>query len=417
MKSAARALKERSPIDVERVRAEFPLLSREVGGRRIVYLDSAATTQKPRVVIDAIRDYYERHNSNVHRGVHRLSQEATEAFEGAREKMRRFLGADSTEEIIYVRGTTEAINLVAQSLGRARLRPGDEVLITAMEHHSNIVPWQMLCEATGAKLRVAPIDDRGALIMEEFAQRLSKRTGIVAAVHASNALGTLNPVRQIVELAHEKGAIVLIDGAQAAGHMPVDVSEIGCDFYACSGHKMFAPTGIGILWGRRELLEEMPPWQGGGDMIRSVTFEKTTYNELPHKFEAGTPDVAGAVGLGAALDWLTELGMDQVAAHEEELLDYGTELLSSIARLRLIGTAPEKSAVLSFVMEGVHPHDIGTILDHEGVAIRTGHHCAQPVMQRFDVPATARASLSVYSTREDLERLVEGLERVREVFA
>jgi cysteine desulfurase/selenocysteine lyase len=417
MRSAARAVKEGSPLDVERVRVEFPLLSREVGGRGIVYLDSAATTQKPRAVIEAIGEYYERHNSNVHRGVHRLSQEATEAFEGAREKMRQFLGAEATQEIIYVRGTTEAINLVAQSFGRSRLRPDDEVLITTMEHHSNIVPWQMLCNEMGAKLRVAPIDDRGALMMEEFERCLSKRTRIVAVVHASNALGTINPVRRIAELAHEKGAVVLVDGAQAVGHMPVDVSEIGCDFYACSGHKMFAPTGIGILWGKRELLEAMPPWQGGGDMIRSVTFEKTTYNDLPYKFEAGTPDVAGAVGLGAAIDWLTELGMDKVAAHEEELLDYGTELLSSIARLRLIGTAPEKSAVLSFVMEGVHPHDIGTILDHEGVAIRTGHHCAQPVMQRFDVPATARASLSVYNTREDLERLVEALERVREVFA
>jgi cysteine desulfurase/selenocysteine lyase len=401
---------------VDRIRAQFPLLAREVAGRRIVYLDSAATTQKPQSVIEAVCDFYRHHNSNVHRGVHRLSHEATEAYEGARERAKAFLGAADPAECIFVRGATEGINLVAQAFARPRLGPGDEILVTVMEHHSNIVPWQLACEQTGATLRAAPIDDDGALIWDEFEKLLSERTRIVAVVHASNALGTVNPVKRIVEAGHGVGAVVLLDGAQVAAHLPIDLPDLGCDFYTVSGHKMFGPTGIGVLWGKREHLESMPPWMGGGDMIERVSFEGTTYADLPGKFEAGTPNIAGAVGLGAAIDFLADTGVERIAAYEHELLEYGTGRLSAVEGLRLVGTAPEKSAVLSFVLDGVHPHDIGTILDHEGIAVRTGHHCAQPVMDRFGLPATVRASLSVYSTREDLDALAGGIEEVRRLF-
>ncbi|MGE0041303.1 MAG: SufS family cysteine desulfurase [Vicinamibacterales bacterium] len=403
-------------LDVAAVRAEFPILAQDVHGRPLVYLDNAATTQKPRAVLDAIRQYYERDNANVHRGVHALSQRATAGFEGARESLARFLGAAEAREIIFTRNATEAINLVAQAWGRANLRPGDEVLITAMEHHSNIVPWQMAVEATGARLRVAPIDDSGALLADEFERLLGPRTRLVAVSHLSNALGTVNPLRELTEMAHRAGALVLADGAQAAYHMPVDVQTLGVDFYVVTGHKLYGPTGIGALYGRADLLEAMPPWQGGGDMISSVTFERSTWNVLPYKFEAGTPDIAGAVGLGAAVAWLSGLGMARVQAHEADLLAYGTAALATVPGLRLIGTAPHKASILSFVLDGVHPHDIGTIVDREGVAIRTGHHCAQPVMDRFGVPATARASLAVYNTRADIDALVRALHAVHEVF-
>jgi cysteine desulfurase/selenocysteine lyase len=403
-------------LDVAAVRAEFPILQQEVHGRPLVYLDNAATTQKPRAVIDAIRGYYERDNANVHRGVHVLSQRATAGFEAARESLARFLGAAEAREIVFTRNATEAINLVAQAWGRANLRPGDEVLITAMEHHSNIVPWQMAAEATGARLRVAPIDDSGALLVDEFERLLGPRTRMVAVSHLSNALGTINPVGTLAAMAHRVGAVVLADGAQAAYHMPVDVRALGVDFYVVTGHKLYGPTGIGALYGRADLLEAMPPWQGGGDMIRSVTFERSTWNVLPYKFEAGTPNIAGAIGLGAAVEWLSALGMARVQAHEADLLAYGTTALEAVRGLRLIGTAPEKSSILSFVLDGVHPHDIGTIVDREGVAIRTGHHCAQPVMDRFGVAATARASLAAYNTRADIDALVRALHAVHEVF-
>jgi cysteine desulfurase/selenocysteine lyase len=368
-------------------------------------------------VIDAIVHYYEHDNANIHRGVHTLSVRATEAHDAARKTVQRFINAGSTREIIFVRGATEAINLVMQSYGRGHVAAGDEVLITAMEHHSNIVPWQMLCEEKGAQLRVAPIDDRGQLRMDEFAKLIGPRTRMVAVTQVSNALGTVNPIREIIDLAHRRGVPVLIDGAQAVPHFAVDVQALDCDFYAFSGHKVYGPTGIGVLYGKAALLDAMPPYQGGGDMIRSVTFEKTTYNDLPHKFEAGTPDIAGAIALGAALDYLSDLGMDNIAAHERELLDYATEAVGSLPGVRLIGTAQERAGVLSFLLEGVHPHDLGTILDHEGIAIRTGHHCAQPVMDRFGVPATARASFAVYNTKEEVDALVEGIRAAREVFA
>ena len=407
-----------SPLDVKRLREDFPILHQTVrDGRPLVYLDNAATTQKPRVVIDSIRRYYERDNANIHRGVHELSERATAAYEGARALVQRFIGASSPREIIFTRGTTEAINLVAQSFARPRVRPGDEILISTMEHHSNIVPWQMLCEQTGAVLRVVPIDDRGDLVMDELAARLGERTRLLALVHVSNALGTVNPVREIVALAHERGVPVLLDGAQAVAHARVDMRDLGCDFYAFSGHKLYGPTGIGVLYGRSELLEAMPPWQGGGDMIASVTFEKTTYNTLPYKFEAGTPHIAGGIGLGAAIEYVNAVGLDAIAAYEAELLDYATRGVSSVPGVRLIGTARRKSGVVSFVVNGVHAHDVGTILDQEGVAIRTGHHCAQPVMERFGVPATARASLALYNTRDDVDALVAALRKVAEVFA
>jgi cysteine desulfurase / selenocysteine lyase len=404
-------------FDVERVRAEFPILSRPVRGKPLVYLDSAATTQKPRAVVEAMARYYDQENANVHRGVHFLSELATQSYEGAREKVRRFLGAKDVTEIVFVRGTTEALNLVARTFGRVRVGEGDEVLITWMEHHSNIVPWQMLCEERGAKLVVAPIDDRGVLLVEELEKRIGPRTKLLAVTHVSNALGTVNPVKEICRLAHERGVPVVVDGAQGAPHLPVDVQDLGCDFYAISGHKLYGPTGIGVLWGKAEHLEAMPPWQGGGDMILSVTFEKTVYNRIPYKFEAGTPDMVGAIGLGAAIDWLGALDADAVLAHEDDLLKYGTERLLAVPGVKIVGTAPHKAGVLSFVMEDVHPHDIGTVLDREGIAVRTGHHCAQPVMQRFGIPATARASLGLYNTRAEIDVLVAGLEKVRRMFA
>ncbi len=404
-------------LDVERIRCDFPILDQKIHGRKLVYLDSAATSQKPRVVIDAIVRYYEHDNANVHRGVHALSVRATEAHDEAREMVRRFIQAADANEIIFVRGATEAVNLVAETYGRANVGEGDEVLITAMEHHSNIVPWQMLCQEKRAHLRVAPINNAGELELDAFERLLSPRTRIVAVAHVSNALGTVNPLRKIIQLAHAQGVPVLVDGAQAVPHMAVDVQALGCDFYAFSGHKIYGPTGIGVLYGKEEMLAEMPPYQGGGDMISSVTFEKTTYNVVPYKFEAGTPDIAGAIGLGAALNYISELGMDKVAAHGQELLAYATEMVSALPCVHLIGTARERAGVLSFVLEGVHPHDLGTILDREGIAIRTGHHCAQPVMDRFGISATARASFGIYNTKEEVDALVEGIRKAQGVFA
>lgn len=404
-------------FDIERVRADFPILQRKVRGHTLVYLDNAATSQKPKAVIEAVARYYERDNANIHRGVHYLSEQATAEFEAARKTVQSFLRAQRPEEIVFVRGATEAINLVAQTYGRAHVWSNDEVLITAMEHHSNIVPWQMLCEEKQAKLRVAPINENGELILEEFERLLGPRTKIVAVSHVSNALGTINPVADIVQMAHSRNIPVLVDGAQAVPRLAVDVQQLGCDFYAFSGHKTYGPTGIGVLYGKADLLEAIPPYQGGGDMISSVTFEKTIYNKIPHKFEAGTPNMAGAVGLKAALDYLNDLGMDNIAAHESELLAYATRAVSSIRGVRLIGTAKEKTGVLSFILEGVHPHDIGTVLDQEGIAIRTGHHCAQPVMQRFGIDATARASFGLYNTKEEIDALVGGIEKVKEIFA
>jgi len=403
-------------FDVEKVREDFPILRQKVHGKPLVYLDNAATSQKPQAVIDAIQRFYAQENSNVHRGVHWLSELATLDYEDARVKVQRFLNAAESREIIFVRGATEAINLVAHSYGRKHVQPGDEILISTMEHHSNIVPWQILCEEKGAVLRVVPINDRGELLMEEYEKLLGPRTRLVAVVHVSNALGTVNPVRKIIELAHRRNVPVLVDGAQAVSHVPVDVRELDCDFYALSGHKIFGPTGIGVLYGKARLLEKMPPYQGGGDMISSVTFEKTTYNVLPHKFEAGTPNISGVIGLGAAVDYLGKIGFAATMPHEQDLLAYATEAVSEVPGVRLIGTAREKAGVLSFVMDGVHPHDMGTILDREGVAIRTGHHCCQPVMDRFGVPATARASLALYNNREDIGALVRGLYKVKEVF-
>jgi cysteine desulfurase/selenocysteine lyase len=403
-------------FDVQAVRREFPVLGETVNGRPLVYLDSAASAQKPRAVIDAEREVYEHYYSNIHRGVHRLSTLATEAYEKARGTIRDYLGAASTREIVLLRGTTEAINLVAQSYGRSRVGVGDEVLITGLEHHSNIVPWQLLCAEKGAQLRVARIDERGQVDLAEFERLLSPRTRIAAFAHVSNALGTINPVKRMTELAHAKGAVVLIDGAQAAPHLRVDVRAIGCDFYAFSGHKVYGPSATGALYGREELLQAMPPWQGGGDMIASVSFEKSTWNELPYKFEAGTPNVAGVIALGAALDWVSGLGLDAIAAHEHALLEHGTKLLSDIPGVKLVGTAKEKAGVLSFVIDGVHPHDAGTVLDHEGIAVRTGHHCAQPVMERFGIPATTRASLACFNTKDELDALARGIGKVQEMF-
>ena len=402
--------------DLARVRADFPILAREIHGRPLVYLDNAASTQKPRAVAAAIVDCYEGWYANVERGVHTLSQLATAHRERARETVRRFLNAPSAEEIVFTRGTTEGINLVAEAWGRGNVGPGDEVLITGLEHHSNLVPWQRLCEERGALLRVAPVDDRGEVPLEDFERLLSPRTRVAAFAHISNALGTVNPVREMAGLAHRAGAIVVVDGAQAVPHMTVDVQALGCDFYAFSGHKVYGPSGIGALWGRRELLDAMPPWQSGGGMVRTVSFEKTTYAEPSHRFEAGTPFIEGAAGLAAALDYLTTLGLPAVASWEGELLALATERLLEIPGLRLVGTARSKAAVLSFTMEGIHPHDLGTILDQEGVAIRAGHHCAQPVMQRFGVPATARASFGLYNTATEVEALAAALRRARELF-
>ena len=402
-------------FDVEAVRKDFPILRQKVHGKPLVYLDNAATTQKPEAVIEAIANYYRRDNSNIHRGVHALSERATEAYEKVRVAAQKLLNAADSREIIFVRGTTEAINLVAQSYGRKNVGSGDEILITAMEHHSNIVPWQLLCEEKGARLRVAPINDRGELLLEEFEKLLGAKTKIVGVGHLSNALGTINPVREIVRMAHARNVPVLVDGAQAAAHMTVDVQALDCDFYAISGHKMYGPTGIGVLYGKTKLLEAMPPYQGGGDMIASVTFEKTIYNRLPYKFEAGTPNIADTIGLGAAIEYLNELGLEQIEAHEAGLLAYATRAVESIPGVRVVGTAREKAGVLSFVMDDIHPHDIGTILDSEGIAVRTGHHCAQPVMKCFNIPATARASFGLYNTSEEVDALAAGIRKVREV--
>jgi cysteine desulfurase/selenocysteine lyase len=411
--SAARAL---LAFDVEAVRREFPVLHERVHGRPLVYLDSAASAQKPQAVIDAERGVYEHYYANIHRGVHRLSMLATDAYEAARGKLRDFVGAASNREVVLLRGTTEAVNLVAQSYGRAHVGAGDEVLITGLEHHSNIVPWQLLCGEKGATLRVAPIDDAGDVDLAAFERLLSPRTRIVAFAHVSNALGTVNPVVRMTELAHAAGAVVLVDGAQAAPHMAVDVRALGCDFYAFSGHKVYGPSGTGALYAREALLEAMPPWQGGGDMIASVSFEKSTWNELPYKFEAGTPNIAGVIALGAAIDWIGGIGLPAIAAHEHDLLEHGTRLLQGIPGLRLVGTAREKAGVVSFVIEGVHPHDVGTVLDYEGIAVRTGHHCAQPVMDRYGIPATTRASLACFNTRDELDQLARGVRKVQEMF-
>ena len=407
----------RTAYDVERIRRDFPILHRTIrGGKRLVYLDNAATTQKPQAVIDRLIRYYSEENSNVHRGVHYLSEVATAAYESARTTVKRFINARDEKEIVFTRGTTESINLVTNAWGRRNVGAGDEVLITAIEHHSNIVPWQLLCEEKGARLRVTPVNDAGELIVEEFAKLLTPRTKIVGFGHASNALGTVNPVKKMTAMAHANGSVVLIDGAQGVPHLQVDVQDLDCDFYAFSGHKVYAPTGIGVLYGKQALLDAMPPYQGGGDMILSVSFEKTTYNALPYKFEAGTPNIEGVVGMATALDYISAIGLQNIAVHEQDLLHYATAGLKEIPGLRIIGTAAEKASVISFTLEGVHPHDIGTILDQDGIAIRTGHHCAQPLMMRFNVPATGRASFGMYNTREEADVLVAGLQRVVEVF-
>jgi cysteine desulfurase/selenocysteine lyase len=416
MTSLAAASAKRAALDVTSIRRDFPILRQRVYGKPLVYLDSASTTQKPQAVIDRLARFYSEENANVHRGVHLLSERATDAYEGARAGVARFLNAAEAREIVFVRGTTEAINLVAQSYGRSSVGRGDAIVVSAMEHHSNLVPWQLLCEEKGAELRIIPTSGAGELDLDAYETLLDDRTRLVAVVHVSNALGTLNPVEDIVRLAHRRGIPVLVDGAQAAGHMVVDVQALGCDFYALSGHKMFGPTGIGVLYGASSLLAAMPPYQSGGDMISSVTFERTLFNTLPHRFEAGTPDIAGAVGLAAAIGYLTGIGLDRIAAYEHDLLAYATDALSQIPGIRVIGTASEKAGILSFVLDGVHPHDVGTMLDREGVAIRAGHHCCQPLMSRLGVAATARASLALYTTREEIDGLVGALHKVREVF-
>lgn len=408
--------KEAKAFDINRIRRDFPILQGKMRGKPIAFLDNAASSQKPQIVLDALNDYYRTQNANIHRGVYELSQIATEAYENARRTVQNFLGAKSDKEIVFLRGATEGINLVAATFGRKNIQQGDEIIISEMEHHSNIVPWQLLCEEKGAKLRVIPINDEGELETEAFKNLLSERTKLVALVHISNSLGTVNPVKEIIELAHEYGVPVLLDGAQAVPHQKVNVQELDCDFYTFSGHKIFGPTGIGVLYGKEALLEDMPPYQGGGDMILSVTFEKTIFNELPHKFEAGTPNIAGTVGLAAALNYIQSIGYEPIAAHEKALLNHAAEALSSIDGLRIIGTAKEKASVLSFDIEGAHPHDIGQFLDYEGIAVRTGHHCTQPVMKRFNVPATTRASFSFYNTMEEIDRLAIGLKKVIDVF-
>jgi len=403
-------------LSIQKIRDNFPILKEQIRNKPLVYLDNAATCQKPRAVIDSMSHLYEHEYANVHRGVHTLSVRSTDLYEGAREKVRQFINAASTKEIIFVKGTTDAINLMAQSFGRSQLQAGDEILITAMEHHSNIVPWQMLCQQTGAVLKVAPINDRGELIFKEFEQLISDKTKLVSVVHMSNALGTVNPVKQIIEKAHAHYVPVLLDGAQAIPHMPVDVQALDCDFYAFSGHKLYGPSGIGVLYGKQDLLEAMPPYQGGGDMIRKVTFTETEYNSLPYKFEAGTPAIAEAIGLGAAIDYLNAVGMDKIAAYEAGLLAYATEKTEKIEGLRIIGQAQEKGAILSFVLDKIHPHDIGTMLDSLGIAVRVGHHCAMPVMDFFQVPATARASFAMYNTKEEIDVLMDGIKSLIEVF-
>jgi cysteine desulfurase/selenocysteine lyase len=404
-------------IDVYKIREDFPILKQHIHGKPLVYLDNAASTQKPKIVIDAICHTYLTEYANIHRGVHLLSELCTKAYEDTRLVMKRFLNARSTREIIFLRGTTEGINLVAQTYGRKNVGPGDEILITAMEHHSNIVPWQLLCEEKGAILRVAPIDDNGVLLLDQYEKMLSGRTRLVAIGHVSNALGTINPVEEMIGMAHRQGIPVLVDGAQAAPHIKVDVQDLDADFYAISGHKIYGPSGIGVLYGKEAMLDQMPPYQGGGDMISSVTFEKTLYNSLPYKFEAGTPNIGGTIGMGAAIDYVNGIGLERIAAHEHRLLEHATELMSGIAGLRIVGTAPDKAAVVSFVLDGIHPHDIGTVLDREGIAVRTGHHCAQPVMDRFGIPATARASFAFYNTIEEVDALADGIKKVQQVFA
>ncbi|MBI5648146.1 MAG: cysteine desulfurase [Ignavibacteriae bacterium] len=409
-----------SPVlafDPHAARRDFPILGELVHGRPLVYLDNAASTQKPRSVIDAISDYYEHRNSNVHRGVHHLSQVATAHYEAARERVRSFLNARSAHEIVFTRGTTESINLVAHSFGRTMVGEGDEIILSTMEHHSNIVPWQMLCEEKGARLRVIPITDEGTLRVEEYEKLFTPRTKLVTIVHVSNALGTVNPVREMIRVAHDRGVPVLVDGAQSVQHFPIDVQDLDCDFFVFSGHKIYGPTGIGVLYGKEEWLDRLPPYQGGGDMILSVSFEKTVYNHLPYKFEAGTPDIAGAIGLGAAIDYLRAFDLEALVTYERDLLAYATARLSSVPGLRIIGTAPEKASVISFMLCAIHPHDIGTILDQHGIAVRAGHHCAQPTMQRLGIPATARASFSFYNTKDDVEALMRAIDRVLEVFA
>jgi cysteine desulfurase / selenocysteine lyase len=404
-------------FDVAQVRKDFPILHQSVHGHPLVYLDNAASAQKPKQVIDAISNFYSSDYSNIHRGVHSLSERSTRHYEETRVKIQKLINARDAHEIIFVRGTTEAINLVAQTFGKTQIKSGDNIVITELEHHSNIVPWQMLCEATGAELRVAPIDDNGDLRIAEFERRLDSRTKLVAVAHISNVLGTILPIKQIAELTHNAGARLLVDGAQAAPHMHLDMRDLDADFYAFSSHKIYGPTGIGVLYGKSSVLEQMPPYQGGGDMIASVTFDKTTYNTLPYKFEAGTPDIAGVIGLGAAIDYVNHLGIAAIAAHESDLLHYATNALGNEPGVRIIGTSKHKAGAISFVLDGVHPHDVGTVLDHQGIAVRTGHHCAQPVMDRFGIPATTRASFALYNTREEIDALVKGIEKVRQVFA
>ena len=406
----------RKKYNVNKIREDFPILRKMVHGKNLVYLDNAATTQKPNYVIDKVNQYYTTMNANIHRGVHALSQEATEAFEGARIIIKQFINALGKNQIIFTRGTTEAINLVASSYGRANIKEGDEIIISHMEHHSNIVPWQLLCKEKNAKLRIIPVNDDGELIYEEFEKLVNKRTKFISIVYVSNSLGTINPVKDIIKYAHQFNIPVLVDAAQAVNHIKVDVQDLDCDFLAFSGHKIYGPTGIGVLYGKVELLEAMPPYMGGGDMISKVTFEETTYNELPHKFEAGTPDIAGAIGLGAAIEYVTKIGIDNIKEHENSLLEYATQQIAQVPGLRIIGTAKEKTSVLSFVLENIHPHDIGTFLDFEGVAIRTGHHCTQPLMKRFNIPATSRASFAMYNKKEEVDVLVNGLKKIIEVF-
>lgn len=403
-------------FDVNKIREDFPILNQSVRGNPLVYLDNAATTQKPLTVIETVKDYYVRINANIHRGVHYLSETATQKYEQTRAKVQNFINAQSSREVIFTRGTTEAINLVASAFGRMNVGEGDEIIISTMEHHSNIVPWQLLCESTGAKLKIIPINDDGEIIFDEYKKLFTDRTKLVSIVHYSNSLGTINPVKQMVDYAHAQGAPVLIDGAQALSHTRVDVQDLDCDFYAFSSHKLFGPTGVGVLYGKEELLEKMPPYQGGGDMIKSVTFEKTTYNDLPNKFEAGTPNIAGVVGLGKAIDYVLEVGYDNITTYEKELFEYAHSALASIRYLRMIGNAEKKSVVFSFVLDGAHPHDVGTILDRKGIAIRTGHHCTQPVMDRFGIPATSRASFVFYNTKEEVDKLVEGIDYVNSIF-
>lgn len=416
MNSALKSAPDTLQLDVEKLRDDFPILQQRVNDKPLVYLDNAATTQKPEAVIRSQDEYYREYNSNIHRGVHTLSSRATSAYEKARSTIKNFINADSEKEIIFVRGATEAINLVAQSYGRSMLVPGDEIIVSEMEHHSNIVPWQMLCEQTGAVLQVIPINDDGELVLEEYEKLLGARTRIVAVTHISNALGTINPIRHIIEMAHEQDAVVLIDGAQATPHTTIDVQALDCDFYVFSGHKLFAPTGIGVLYGKQALLDSMPPWHGGGDMIKMVSFEKTLYSDLPGKFEAGTPNIAGVIGLGAAIEYLQSIGLENIERYEHGLIAYATSAAKSVDGLRLIGTAGNKTSILSFILEGIHPHDLGTILDYDGIAIRTGHHCAMPIMEHFGVPATARASLAFYNTTGEIDYFIQSVHKAREIF-